>query len=605
MERKLPPALPVPSSIGRSSEAGGNRKTAKNGIMSLFGSIQLAANTLRANTIAMQVVGQNIANVNTPGYVREETVFSPAPLQRLGGLLLGLGVEVEAVVQKIDRYLEERLRGAVSERASSETQERTYVELEALIDELTDTDLSTSLNDFFASIAEILNEPEDVSVRYLAVLQGDALTTTINRLAQKVTEMRAELNQRIQGLAERINQLTEQIRDLNLRIAEAEGGSTSASDAVGLRDERLAALEELAEIISIQVREQPSGGVAVYSGAEFLVFEGVRREVAVVLESDRGLTVADVHLAETDAPLQLTGGRVQGLITARDDILGGFLDRLDDLAGTLAFEFNKIFSGGQGLNGFQQLTSEFAVDANDQPLDDAGLEFTPANGAFQILVHNRTTGLSETTDIFVELNHLGNDTTLDDLAAALDAVDGISAAATPEGTLTITSDSPDQEFFFANDTSGVLAALGLNTFFSGSTAGDLDVNRILKDDPAKFAARRIGAEPVPGHAPDWETANARLLAGFLDRPLESQNGTTLSALYDQIMGETAQSSALTRLTADAERGFEQTLRGEKMAISGVNLDEEAVKLIAYQHSFQASARYIAVLDELLDSLVRM
>ncbi len=87
--------------------------------MSLFSSIQLANNALRAMQIGLQVTGQNIANANTPGYIREEVVFSPARTQRIGNLLLGLGVEVEGVIQKIDRFLENRLRLAGSDRAGS------------------------------------------------------------------------------------------------------------------------------------------------------------------------------------------------------------------------------------------------------------------------------------------------------------------------------------------------------------------------------------------------------------------------------------------------------------------------------------------------------
>src|SRR5574340_527133 len=133
--------------------------------MSLFGSIRLAANTLRANDIALQVVGQNIANANTPGYIREEVILEPGPTQRMGNLLLGLGVDVAAVVQKIDLFLEERLRGSVSDRVDAETLQNAYLELEGIVGELSDTDLSTSLNLFFSSISEILNQPESVSVR--------------------------------------------------------------------------------------------------------------------------------------------------------------------------------------------------------------------------------------------------------------------------------------------------------------------------------------------------------------------------------------------------------------------------------------------------------
>ncbi|MBN2295913.1 MAG: flagellar hook-associated protein FlgK, partial [Pirellulales bacterium] len=128
--------------------------------MSLFSSMQLSSNTLRANEIALQVVSQNIANSNTPGYIREEVQFAPAPTQRLGGLLLGMGVRVEAVVQKIDKFLEQRLNSAVSEQSSAETIEQGYAQLESIIGELGDTDLSTSMNNFFSSISEILNQPE-------------------------------------------------------------------------------------------------------------------------------------------------------------------------------------------------------------------------------------------------------------------------------------------------------------------------------------------------------------------------------------------------------------------------------------------------------------
>ena len=565
--------------------------------MSLFGAIRLAGNTLRADTITMQVIGQNIANANTPGYIREEIVLAPGPTQRLGGLLLGTGVDVVAVVQKLDKFLEERLRASVSGRAAGEAEEETYIQLEGVINELGDADLSTSLNNFFSSISEILNQPESVSVRNLAVLHGSTLAADIGRLARRAGDLRTNLNSRVENVAEQINRLTEEIQDLNVKIAETEGGDISASDAVGLRDQRLQALEDLAELVNVCVREQPSGGVAVYTGGVFLVLEGTRRVVEVALDGDRGMTVATVQLAETHCPLDSTAGELHGLVTARDDVLGGFLDQLNDFARSLAFEFNKVFSGGQGLNGFEQLTSELQVSAIDQPLDKADLEFTPVNGSFQVLMHNKRTGLSQTTDVLVNLNGLGEDMTLEDLAAALNAVDGISVVTTSERRLSITSDSADQEFAFADDTSGILAALGLNTFFSGSAALDLGVNPVLADDPAKFAASRggIGAN----------TQTAVDLADFLDRPIESQNGASLSVLYDRLTGETTQRSTIARAIAESARSFEQTLRGQKSAISGVSLDEEAIRLIAHQRSFQASARYIATLDELFEILVSL
>ena len=563
--------------------------------MSIYSSMQLASNSLRANEIALQVVSQNIANSNTPGYIREEVHLAPAPTQRVGGLLLGMGVRVEAVVQKIDTFLEDRLRNAVSDQSSAESIEQNYAQLESIIGELTDTDLSTSLNDFFSSISEILNQPESASVRNLAVLQGETLTASIQRMADRVVEVRGDLNKRVISMADDINRLTDEISVLNVQIAEAEGGNVSNSDAVGLRDRRLMALENLAKLIDIHVTEQLSGGVAVYTGGDYLVFEGETREVQVVRGSDLGLAVADIEIVETGASLNPSSGQLQGLVYARDDVFGNYLDGLDDLAGTLAFEFNKVYSSGQGLNGYKELTGTFTVDKTDAALDRTGLDFTPVNGSFQILVHNKKTGLTQTSEIIVDLNGMGRDMTLDDLRAALDAIDGVSAEITSNRALKLSSTGANEEIAFAQDTSGILAALGLNTFFTGSSALDIGVNADVKSDPSRFAASRggIGAD----------TDTAVDLANFIDRPLSTKDGATLAFLYDRMVSGATQGSTVAKAVAEGSRVFEVSLRGQKTATSGVNLDEEAIHMLAYQRSFQASAKLIATLSELFELLV--
>ncbi len=566
--------------------------------MSLFSSITLAANSLRVNQIALQVVGQNIANANTDGYIREQVILTPAPTQRIGGVLLGMGVQVSAVVQKIDYFLEERLRGSVSEQASAGSLEGAYSQLEAIIGELTDTDLSTSMNNFFAAINEVLNQPEDVSVRNLAVLQGITLTQDIQRMTSRAQDLRSDVNGRIDNMAHDMNRLLEEIRQLNVRIAETEGGDISGSDAVGLRDQRLIALENLARLTDIRVVEQPSGGVIVYHGGDFLVFEGNKREVQVVYGTDRGMTVAEIRMVDTDAALAPVSGELKGLISSRDDVLGTFIDDLDTFARTFMLEFNKVYTSGQGLNGFSTVTGEYAVDDVDLKLNDTGLTFTPESGVFQVMVYNTKTKLTETTDIQIDLDGLGNnDTTLSDLRDMLNAVDGVTAEITLDRKLKITSLAADQQIAFAGDTSGVLAALGMATFFTGTSARNIGVNADVKADPAKFAASKNGV----GN----DTELAVQLAAFGDRPIDSENGASITILYSRIVGKTTQGSTVARADANGASIFEATLRGQRLAISGVNLEEEAINMIAYQYAFTASARFIATLSKLFDILVNI
>lgn len=565
--------------------------------MSLYSAIRMSSNTLRANQIALQVIGQNISNANTPGYLREEVVLTPAPTQEYGGLLLGLGVQVEAIIQKVDYFLEDRLREATSDRAGSEVLEDAYSQLEGLVNELGDTDLSTSMNSFFSSISEVLNQPESVSVRNLAVLEGEKLAQEVRRLAERVTALRSDLNDRVYDMGERINNLTLEIQTLNIQIAEAEGGDVSNSDAVGLRDRRLVALQELATLIDVRVEEQPSGGANVYAGGDYLVFEGTRREVEVVMDTDRGVAISEIYMVATAAPLDVSSGELAGLMHARDDVLGGFLDQLDEFASTLVFEFNKVFSSGQGLQGYDEITSEFAVDAIDVPLNRAGLTFTPVNGSFQVMIHNIDTGLTETTDIQVDLNGKGDDTSLEDLVAQLDAVDGISASINSTRQVQLASDAANQQIAFAEDTSGILAALGINTFFSGTSSRSMAVAQAIQDVPALFAASRSGVGA--------DTDNAVLLADLADQDIQSLSGNSIRDLYARMTSRVAQGSTIAQSEAEGNRVFEGTLSAQKLAVSGVSIDEEAVKMIAYQQSFTAAARLITTLSELLDILVKI
>ncbi len=565
--------------------------------MSLFSSIQLAKNSLFASQVGLQVTGNNIANANTPGYTRQEAIVSPASSQRIGNLILGLGVNVTAVVQAADQFLEERLRGANSDLKFGEAQEKAYIELESLIGELSDTDLSSSLSRFFNGFSDVLNQPESLSARSVATLHGQTLTQDIRHLDERVRVIRGQLDERIAGQAVEVNQAINEIVKLNKEIVADEGGGSSASDSAGLRDKRAAALTRLASLIDIRVVEQSTGAVNVFSGGEYLVFEGEARSVVAVDVVDGGQTITQLRLADTDLPISTSSGELAGLQLARDEVLGGFLERLDSFTKTLAFEFNKLHTSGQGLTGYSELTSEFAVADEDAALDQASLEFNPVSGTFQVQVYNSETRLTETTDVFVQLDGLEDDTTLTGLTAALDEIDGLNAEITAERKLSLTSDASNLQFAFANDDSGLLAALGLGTFFSGSSSSDVEVNQELLADASKLAASSggIGAD----------TINAERMAALLNAPLSSQNGLTLAESYDGLVGETVENAAVTRAVAEGYRVFYNTLHAQRLATSGVNLDEEAVNMIVYQRAFQASARFISTLSEVIEILVSL
>ncbi|HEY5315862.1 MAG TPA: flagellar hook-associated protein FlgK [Pirellulales bacterium] len=566
--------------------------------MSLFGSIQLASNAMQAQQIGLQVVGQNIANANTPGYSREELQLTPSATATDGGVLTGMGVQIQGVVQDVNEFLNGQLWSANADAANGQTQQTTYQQLEGTLNALGTNSIGSQLDNFMSSINNVLDTPDDESMQNLAVLQGQSLAQGINTLSTSVDTMRSDLDQSVQGDVANANQLITQIATLNSQIAQIQGGSSTNSQAVGLLDQRNEAINQLSQLINIKTEFQPTGYVNIYSGGNYLVFQGQSNQLTTQTVDNRGVTVSNVVIAGTNAPIEAQSGEIAGLITSRDSILGGFEDQLNQFAGTLASEFNKIYSSGQGTSGYQAITSTAGVGDSTAPLENAGLAFTPTSGSFDLLVSNNQTGETQTTNIPIVLNGLGSgDTTLDSLAASINQVQGLQASITPGGNLTISSTSPNLTFAFSNDTSGTLAALGLNTFFTGSTASDLSVNSALVADPTKFAASTGGV----GN----DTNNAVTMAGFLNQPLDSLDGGTITDLNNQMTAGVTEGSAQSTATNNGYQAYQQTLVGEQSSISGVNIDQETVSMLQYQRAYQASAQFISTINQLLNTLVQV
>ena len=567
----------------------------------------MAGNTLQAMQIGLHVVGNNIANANTPGYVREKAIFTPAPVQKLGNLTLGLGVKIAGIVQNIDDFTEARLRDAGGDRANAETQEAAYRDLEVILNSLGEENISAKLTEFFNSLQNISSEPANIALRNLAISAGEQLTQSINTLQRRINVEHTDLNTRVNQLSSEINTLAEEVRELNLRIVTLEGGGASNSDAGGLRNQRAIALKRLAEIANVDITETETGVTNVAVNGEFLVFGATRREVINVQDSEDGTSDNRIVFADNLSDFVTTSGELGGIYEARDAILGGFLTGLDDFVGALVFEFNKVYSQGQGLEGYSSLTGTFRVDDPTASLDQAGLDFTPVNGEFSIIVRNTKNNDFDTHTIDVDLlGTKGEPTTLASLAATIDAISGVSASVSIDNELIINSESPaDIEFSFENDSSGILAALGINTFFTGSDARSIGVNQeLLTGDTAgaKFAA---GLASINADGFVINGDNAIELVNLQDKKLSDLSGRSIDGIYSQLIDSTTQGATTTSAVADGLRNFEATLEASAQSVSGVNLDEEAIDMIQLQRAYQASARYISTLSELLDILVNL
>ena len=149
--------------------------------MSLVSAINKAVSGLNVSQIGLQTVGNNIANANTPGYIRQELVQVAGEAIQVGGLLHGTGARPIGIVQQIDKALAERLRNATSELSANNGLADAHSKLESLISELGDFDLSSQLSSFNASVHDLSNQPGDFALKQLVVLQGQNLADHVHR----------------------------------------------------------------------------------------------------------------------------------------------------------------------------------------------------------------------------------------------------------------------------------------------------------------------------------------------------------------------------------------------------------------------------------------
>jgi flagellar hook-associated protein 1 FlgK len=562
------------------------------------GALQIGKTALLAYQSALQVTGNNIANAGSSVYTRQTPVLHPVIGGTIPeGFMPGGGVALADLRRNVDESLMNRLRTATSQMAMVTVQQQNIGRIEGTMNELSEVDLSTLLQQFFNSFSALQNDPQSLGQRDIVLNAADSLISALHRQRTEVLALRDELNSQIQRDAETAADLIENIRDLNVRIVAMEGGGQFGANA--LRDQRDQYLSELSEIIQIQVREQPDGSINVYVGNDLLIQGGMSRGVMCTLDNTDGVIRATVRFADNGGTVTLWGGRLAGLQTARDEQVLPHIEQLDGLAAALIQEVNKIHASGQGLsNGgwFTEVDGTCDVDDANLALNDGqiGLDLVPRNGSFLITLTD-STGVATTTTITVDLDGIGADDSLNSLAAKINAsVASVTATVTSDHRLELAA-ADGYTMTFAEDTSYVLAALGINTFFTGSDAMDIGINQMLLEEPARLAA---ATDRTPG-----DGTNAARLAALGNEPIAGIRNQSLIEFYNLIVNDVAVKGAAAKASVEAHDAVTTSLSTQRESISGVSLDEETIMLLKLERSFQGAARFTSVVDQLIEEML--
>ena len=553
----------------------------------ILGSLHMARRTMAAHQIAVDTAGHNLANAMTPGYTRQRAELVPAGA--------GGGVDVDRIERIRDRFLDFSLLSEQQTLGKQRAQDGLMQRLEGVFNDPAGEGLSASMDQLFQELEALSAHPADQAARVTVVGAADRLSQTFRLMRERIEQLKRDVSTELHQRVTDANSLITQIADLNHKIVNARASGTPND----LFDRRDALVSQLTEIVGVAATDRDDGSVQLaLSGSGVLLVDGDRTALLTATFDGASDTV-NITAGTTAVAVAPRGGALAAILEARN-LPGGILKQagsdLDSLARSVALEVNRLHSTGAGLTEFTSLTATNSVTSSAAALTAAGLPFTPVSGSFRVIVHDATGAVTADTSV----NVVAGTTTLDDVRTAIAAIAGLSASIT-NGQLTISA-AAGSTFAFGADSADALPALGLNTLFTGSSAGSIAVNPVIAADPTKLAAAKPTAA---GLVRAGDGSNALALARLRNaRPMAS--GTqTFTDFYGATVARVGSEARDAAEGVSRQEAAVRVVQGLQQQVSGVSTDEEMINLSQSQSAYAAAARYATTINALMNTLLNM
>jgi flagellar hook-associated protein 1 FlgK len=295
----------------------------------------------------LEVVANNIANANTPGYSREIPIMEENPPTLSGNTLVGTGVSMSSVESVRDNILNLRIDQETSQQSSLNSYVNSMNQVQALFNETQGTGLQTALSNFFNSFQSLASDPTSSSSRQSVIIAGQNLAGAFNQTSDNLATIQQGLDQSVVQTVQQVNDLTGQLANLNQQIQEVSNSGDSPGSLEDQRDEDLTNLSNLIDTAVVYnndgtVNLTTTNGAALVSG---------NQSDALTTQLDSVTGVHDIFAQGTQITSTITGGQLQGLINARDDSIPSAQSSLDNLAAGLISAVNQQQTAGYDLNG--------------------------------------------------------------------------------------------------------------------------------------------------------------------------------------------------------------------------------------------------------------
>ncbi|WP_170000066.1 flagellar hook-associated protein FlgK [Campylobacter sp. RM9328] len=618
----------------------------------IFMSLNTGISGLNAAQLQISTTGNNISNADSNYYTRQRVVQSAAPAMNTVPGGVGMGTQVDTITRIHDEFTYSRLKLASSNSESTGYKQRILQEIAQNFPDLDDRGIVRDIQNYFGAWNDFASNPDEGSQKVNLLNLSSVLSSNLNQAAKTLDKIQYEIDDMIKINIEEINDLAKQISNINKEILRVESGrdagiKINANDLRDKRDELELAISRLVNVstyksdlssnsqINTGITDQGRyyslniGGVSIIDGVNFHPLSidetanGGFSQIYYEREDGKRIPMENyIQNGKVDAALDLRGRNYDtSRMKFTDGTVQKYIDNLDTFAKTLIDNTNNIYA---------QSAVEVAATDEFSFLEDSKtlMNYNEGirQGSFDVIVYNNqgeeiarktikidgTTTMNDTTygnSIVSDFNSNSDDNNdnnmtndVNDYFSASYAYDKNSNkglfAVTPkfaQGTYSIA---------FVDNGTNFPGVIGVNKFFTGDNAKNIDINDEFKTDHTKI---RAYSKPVTGNN---SVANGMVQLQyskltFYSNGIAMDREETIEGFYRYVTTDIASDTESNNLLNETNTSLIKTAESEFQSISGVDTNEELTNLIRFQASYGAAAKIITTVDQMLDTLLSL
>jgi flagellar hook-associated protein 1 FlgK len=635
--------------------------------------INIGTRALQANQMALQVAGNNIANVNTPGYSRQNVVMQNLPGQYTGSGFIGKGVDVKTIERKLDEYLTRQSNIASANYNLDRTRAEKFKELENIF-ERGPNGLGAAVSDMMNAFADVAATPTDLTARSVALTRLDEAANRFVVASNRMTDLQRGVEIETNNKVEIVNNLAKGIADINVQISRTNGIGQPPNDLLDRRDQMLREMNQYVKTTSMLASD---GTMSVFlANSQPLVLNNSHATISIKSDEfgDKNQRKLFITRNNTDFKLEennLGGGEIAGLLRFQNSDMGEARNLLGRMAVTITTELNNqhklgldldgnfgsnilqpVNFGGENImnpqsgtntpglrlklevgNAANLIPADYLLSFNsattgkiirqtdgkvfDFPTPGAtapllaevdGLKFsiedisiTPNQGDI-FMIKPYSTAAADMKSVFSTPRALAVASPIVGLMGTTNSGSlqqtSLRALTTNQATLPVTLSFTSASTYTRSDTGQTY------NYIPGQVIKSDDWELVLQGAPRNGDTYSINDIQSNTINVDFKlnSGNAFAMMNLRDKPLF--DNATLTDGYASLISQVGVRAQSANYTAEVSGNISENIETARTGVSGVNLDEEAARLLQFQQAYQASSKMIQISQTLFDNLMQ-